>query len=84
MLTENLAGASSPGRLRTCGTHNTGQQPPSRSVGTPWMVCRALWFLESAAVSLLLDLGWQLEPTDPNRSGLIPPAGHWSGLGGER
>jgi len=48
------------------------------------MVYRALWFLESAAVSLLLDLGWQLEPTDPNRSGLVPPANHWSGLGGER
>lgn len=84
MLTENPSSGSDPQPLRTCGSHNTGRLAPGAPVPAPPVAGRALWFLECAAVSLLIDLGWSLEPHDPNRSSLTPPAGHWTGLGGQR
>ena len=81
-LVDNPARMPDPGDSRTCGTHRTGKRAPGGPVPALPLASRALWFLEVAAVSLLLDLGWQLEPSDPNRSGLVPPADHWTGLGG--
>jgi hypothetical protein len=84
MLPENPSAVVHLDDARTCVRHKTGQQAPGASVPAPPVVSRALWFLECAAVSLLIDLGWELEPHDPNRSGLTPPRGHWTGLGGQR
>lgn len=71
------------GVSRTCGSHNTGMQPPFPHVVTTAAVARAAWFLESPAIACLLDAGWRLEPIDVNRVALVPPADHWTGLGGE-
>lgn len=84
MLHENPSAAVQFDDARTCVRNKTGRRAPGAPVPAPSLVSRALWFLECAAVSLLLDLGWSLEPTDPNRSSLTPPAGHWTGLGGQR
>lgn len=80
---ESQLAVGDSGGSRICGTHNTGMQPLFPPVATPAAVARAAWFLESAAIACLLDAGWRLEPIDVNRAALVPPADHWTGLGGE-